>query len=86
MKELAELHPPNPNVVKHLEDMVEFAREGKLQSVIVIAQWDDGAVNHGWNFSDHAQKTRMVGELMCVVTALSFPGTQHYEKLYGEEG
>ena len=46
--------PPNPKCIEFLEDILQLAREGKIQMVFVVGQTSSRAILSGWTGSPPA--------------------------------
>lgn len=85
ISEVRGLHEPNPEVIKHIEILLGYAKTGELRSIMEICEWSDGVVGSGWRVSRHYQKRNMVGEMMRLVSQFSFEDTTHAKIIYGPE-
>jgi len=63
LQKVADLHPPNPSVVAHIEKLLGYAQAGTLRSIVEVVEWDDGSVGNGYVLSPYAQKVRLLGEV-----------------------
>ena len=54
---------PNPDTIKHLESMLEYARKGELRTVVWLCGWDDDSVTHGWSLDHRNSPRRLIAEL-----------------------
>lgn len=56
--------PVNEKLVTFLEGLLKDAKEGKINQIISILGYSDGAVGHGWSITG-ADSLRIVGEIEC---------------------
>ena len=51
----------NPRLIRHLEQLLDFARKGELRSLAYCAAWDDDSVNHRWVHDARTGKILLAG-------------------------
>lgn len=54
---------PNADLVRHLETMLQQAKEGTLRSYAVVCGWDDDAWSHTWVIDPRNTRRRLIGEV-----------------------
>lgn len=53
---------PHPNIIEHLEYLLEQAKAGELLGIAYLLQWKGDLVSSGWVLSSMSPR-RLVGEL-----------------------
>lgn len=72
----------NPELVIHLESMLEQAQSGEMRSMVEVCEWDDGRVDAGHCLHSYADVSRLMAAMFTLLTSLAFSRTRHADELY----
>ena len=62
---------PNQELIRHLQGLLQSAKDGDIIGAIEVCEWRDGSTSSGWSMPTKGSAPMLLGELMMLATNLT---------------